>query len=67
MHESFDFIFKQGKFRVNGFFIDGSTLPQGTPTGEYKLELDISRKVGGKDIPVFDMIWFATIMPKDTP
>lgn len=69
LHESFHFrLFYssfQGKFRVDGFFIDGSNLPQGTPSGEYKLELVIDRKVDGKDILIFDMVWFATIQPID--
>lgn len=50
---------------MEGFYIDGNSLPQVVPTGDYKLELVITRKVDGKQTPVFNMIWFATLANKD--
>lgn len=58
-------LFLQGTFHLEGFFIDGQSLPQVAPTGDYKLELVITRKIDGKQTPVFSMVWFATLALKD--
>lgn len=46
---------------MDGFFIDGAALPAVAPIGDYKLDLIITRKVDNKEMPVFSMVWFATL------
>lgn len=58
------FYFTQGTFHMEGFHIDGQSLPQMAPTGDYKMELVITRKIDGKQTPVFNMVWFATLALK---
>lgn len=59
------FLFFQGTFHMEGFFIDGTSLPSVAPTGDYKMELVITRKVDNKQTQVFNMVVFATLSFKD--
>lgn len=59
------FLVFQGTSHMEGFHIDGKSLPQAAPVGDYKMELIITRKVDNKQTPIFNMVVFATLAFKD--